>query len=602
MAIDLPRDLVRPRGAQGHDLRGRAHARDRDQTLPRQRPVPARLRHVRAPLRPGVEDLRITLPDAERRRSRRARRCSPTRRRSTGELRGRPRRARTSWSSSRRRGPSLHAPRRHVRHRAAAGALGRPGADRLQPLELLVHELPERALRAGPGRLHVPPGADQLPAGRPASTSPAAARRSSRARSRRRWRATPASSRTARSARSRRPMAVTLRDRRVRALRDPDRERTHLRPDRPEPPGQDIDDCQPGQTGYQLGQRLSCPASRPRPGERGLRPARLPRPDDARSGARTPSASCFDSRVESASRRPGSESAMTRASGTQAAPAELADRADPARRDRRRLRVRLHEEAPVGRPLRGPGGVRVGPEPAAEVAGADRRRQRRRGDRGRAAHRRLAQPTAQADGETPCPRTDQAEAAALVTMTIEEEGLPLHEDAQFQLRPRLFLEGNFFVDTKPGQPDAPRGRRGPHLPGRPDLRTRCRSTRCSRRSSRTSARTCRRSSTSSATRSSKYGGAEGFRELFRSSPGAYKYTSMVNEALQGTAAARPLGPDPQPRQGGRGPRLATSRRCRTWSPTSAWSPARSRLSPRRSSRRSPSSPTSSTRPSRRSRI
>ncbi len=32
----------------------------------------------------------------------------------------------------------------------------------------------------------------------------------------------------------------------------------------------------------------------------------------------------------------------------------------------------------------------------------------------------------------------------------------------------------------------------------------------------------------------KYGGAEGFRELYRTSPGAYKYTSLVNQAFLGT--------------------------------------------------------------------
>src|SRR6185503_11326002 len=32
----------------------------------------------------------------------------------------------------------------------------------------------------------------------------------------------------------------------------------------------------------------------------------------------------------------------------------------------------------------------------------------------------------------------------------------------------------------------------------------------------------------------KYGGAKGFQELYKSSAGAFKYTSQVNEALQGT--------------------------------------------------------------------
>ena len=34
----------------------------------------------------------------------------------------------------------------------------------------------------------------------------------------------------------------------------------------------------------------------------------------------------------------------------------------------------------------------------------------------------------------------------------QEVGLPIHEDAQLKIRPRVFLEGNFFVDIKPGSP------------------------------------------------------------------------------------------------------------------------------------------------------
>jgi ABC-type transporter Mla subunit MlaD len=45
--------------------------------------------------------------------------------------------------------------------------------------------------------------------------------------------------------------------------------------------------------------------------------------------------------------------------------------------------------------------------------------------------------------------------AADVTMTINNEGLPLHSDATFAIRPRIFLEGNFFVDVHPGSPSAP---------------------------------------------------------------------------------------------------------------------------------------------------
>lgn len=42
-----------------------------------------------------------------------------------------------------------------------------------------------------------------------------------------------------------------------------------------------------------------------------------------------------------------------------------------------------------------------------------------------------------------------------VTMTIDDEGLPIHQDATLKIRPRIFLEGNFFVDLKPGTPGTP---------------------------------------------------------------------------------------------------------------------------------------------------
>jgi ABC-type transporter Mla subunit MlaD len=45
--------------------------------------------------------------------------------------------------------------------------------------------------------------------------------------------------------------------------------------------------------------------------------------------------------------------------------------------------------------------------------------------------------------------------AADVTITISNQGLPIHDNATFAIRPRIFLEGNFFVDVSPGTPDAP---------------------------------------------------------------------------------------------------------------------------------------------------
>ena len=40
-------------------------------------------------------------------------------------------------------------------------------------------------------------------------------------------------------------------------------------------------------------------------------------------------------------------------------------------------------------------------------------------------------------------------------MELKDSALPLHKNATAKIRPRIFLEGNFFVDLKPGTPDSP---------------------------------------------------------------------------------------------------------------------------------------------------
>jgi phospholipid/cholesterol/gamma-HCH transport system substrate-binding protein len=51
--------------------------------------------------------------------------------------------------------------------------------------------------------------------------------------------------------------------------------------------------------------------------------------------------------------------------------------------------------------------------------------------------------TIQRDGKT-----------GLVNMEIESKGLPIHTDATLKIRPRLFLEGNWFIELQPGSPAA----------------------------------------------------------------------------------------------------------------------------------------------------
>jgi ABC-type transporter Mla subunit MlaD len=123
--------------------------------------------------------------------------------------------------------------------------------------------------------------------------------------------------------------------------------------------------------------------------------------------------------------------------------------------------------------------------------------------------------------------------AAIVTIEITDQGRPIKEDATFKLRPRLFLEGNLFVDLSPGSPESPEAPADYTFP-----------------MTQTSAavqldqvlttlqygvrRDLQIFLKEFGNALTRYGGAAGFRELYRTSPGAYKYTSLVNQAFLGT--------------------------------------------------------------------
>jgi phospholipid/cholesterol/gamma-HCH transport system substrate-binding protein len=54
--------------------------------------------------------------------------------------------------------------------------------------------------------------------------------------------------------------------------------------------------------------------------------------------------------------------------------------------------------------------------------------------------------------------------ATVVTFTVEGDGRPIHDDASAQIRPRIFLEGNFYIDLDPGSPSAPEMDSGATIP------------------------------------------------------------------------------------------------------------------------------------------
>jgi ABC-type transporter Mla subunit MlaD len=51
-----------------------------------------------------------------------------------------------------------------------------------------------------------------------------------------------------------------------------------------------------------------------------------------------------------------------------------------------------------------------------------------------------------------------------VTFTVDDSGRPIHDDAFAAIRPRIFLEGNFFVELDPGSPSAPEMDSGATIP------------------------------------------------------------------------------------------------------------------------------------------
>jgi len=52
-------------------------------------------------------------------------------------------------------------------------------------------------------------------------------------------------------------------------------------------------------------------------------------------------------------------------------------------------------------------------------------------------------------------KTERDGDATTVVFTVDNDGRPIHKDAFATIRPRIFLEGNFFVELDPGSPSSP---------------------------------------------------------------------------------------------------------------------------------------------------
>ena len=142
---------------------------------------------------------------------------------------------------------------------------------------------------------------------------------------------------------------------------------------------------------------------------------------------------------------------------------------------------------------------------------------------------------------------------AVVTLELKKSALPIHEDATAKIRPRIFLEGNFFVDLQPGTPSSPKLADGDVIkvtrtatPVQLDqvLTSLQSDTREDLRdlldgfavglNSKPSAADDRDADKSARGQTA----AESLNDAYRDSPGALKGTAQVNEALLGTEPDR----------------------------------------------------------------
>jgi len=126
------------------------------------------------------------------------------------------------------------------------------------------------------------------------------------------------------------------------------------------------------------------------------------------------------------------------------------------------------------------------------------------------------------------------EGAAKVTMQISKQGLPIHQDATLKIRPRIFLEGNEFVDLQPGSPASPVIKKGSHF-AVPIQQT---ATPVQFDQVLTALQSDTRKNLQMFLKEYSQGladgGAQGFNRAVRAMPSAYRYGSLANEGTLGT--------------------------------------------------------------------
>ena len=121
--------------------------------------------------------------------------------------------------------------------------------------------------------------------------------------------------------------------------------------------------------------------------------------------------------------------------------------------------------------------------------------------------------------------------SAVVTMSVRDSGRPVHADATAEIRPRIFLEGNFFVDVSPGTPQAPALDEGETIP---DTRT-SGPVQVDQvlKALKSDTRGALRTTLIELGRAQKAGAGRAFNRTLDFQAPAYKYSAIVAEALLG---------------------------------------------------------------------
>ena len=127
---------------------------------------------------------------------------------------------------------------------------------------------------------------------------------------------------------------------------------------------------------------------------------------------------------------------------------------------------------------------------------------------------------------------------ARVTMALQDRALPIHRDARLKVRPRIFLEGNFFVDVQPGSPSAPAVENGDLIPATQtaapvqlgDVLAEL----------QRDARDDLQVFLAEYAKGLEGEGARGFNEAIRYWEGAYRSSALANDALLGERPARDM--------------------------------------------------------------